>query len=41
MIEIARQEILGITPMIFEAFTAEEISDEDKITFNQWLIVIL
>ena len=41
MIQMAREEILGITPAIFAAFTADQISDEDKINLHQWLTAMM
>ena len=41
MIEMARQEILSMTPTMFAAFTSEQISEEDKINLHQWLIATM
>jgi len=41
MIQMAREEILSVTPAIFSAFTAEEISAHDKINLHQWLVAMM
>ncbi len=40
MIQMARQEILSVVepPEIWSAFTKDEISNQEKIKLNQWLI---
>jgi hypothetical protein len=41
MIQMAREEILSVTPEIFTAFTAQEVSEQDKITLHQWLTAMM
>ena len=41
MIQMAREEILSVTPKIFMAFTADEGSSEDKIVLHQWLTAMM
>ena len=41
MIQMAREEILGVTPEIYRAFIADEVSDEDKIRLHQWLMAMM
>jgi hypothetical protein len=41
MIQMAREEILGVTPAIYAAFTADEVSTEDKINLHQWLVAMM
>ncbi len=41
MIQMAREEILSVTPAIYAAFTADEVSAEDKINLHQWLVAMM
>jgi hypothetical protein len=41
MIQLAREEILSITPEVYMAFISEEVTDEDKIRLHQWLMAMM
>jgi hypothetical protein len=41
MIQMGREEILSVTPEVFTAFTAHEISAEDKVNLHQWLTAMM
>jgi len=41
MIQMAREEILGVTPEIYMAFISDDVADEDKIKLHQWLMAMM